>query len=86
MKSKGQPTSPYWNPILETLPLEEMRKLQVKKFRRIVKWAYERSKFHRKLYQEAGLKPGDIRSYDDIAKVPKVEKAMMREIQKKDLR
>ena len=67
MKSKGQPTSPYWNPILETLPLEEMRKLQVKKFRRIVKWAYERSKFHRKLYQEAGLKPGDIRSYDDIA-------------------
>jgi len=84
VKSKGQPTSPYWNPILETLPLEEMRKLQVKKFRRIVKWAYERSKFHRKLYQEAGLKPGDIRSYDDIAKVPKVEKAMMREIQRKD--
>ena len=84
MKSKGQKASPYWNPILETLPLEEMRKLQVKKFRRIVKWAYERSRFHRKLYQEAGLKPGDIRSYDDIAKVPKVEKAMMRGIQRKD--
>jgi len=84
VKSKGQKASPYWNPILETLPLEEIRELQVKKFRRIVKWAYERSMFHRKLYQEAGLKPGDIRSYDDIAKVPKVEKAMMRGIQRKD--
>jgi len=40
----------YWNPILETLPLERLKELQVKKFRKIVEWAYERSKFHRRLY------------------------------------
>ena len=74
----------YWNPIIETLSPEKMRALQLEKFKNIVQWAYDRSKFHRKLYQEAGLEPGDIKSYEDVAKVPKVEKAMMRDIQRKD--
>ena len=74
----------YWNPVVETLPPENLRNLQLKKFKKILEWAYERSKFHRKLYQQAGLEPGDIKSYEDIAKVPKVEKSMMREIQRKD--
>jgi phenylacetate-CoA ligase len=75
---------PFWNPHLETLPWEELEKLQLKKFRRIVKWAYERSRFHRALYQSAGLHPDDIRSMKDVPKVPKVEKSMMRSIQRKD--
>jgi phenylacetate-CoA ligase len=30
------------------------------------------------------MEPGDIKTFEDIAKVPKVEKAMMRDIQRKD--
>ncbi|MBW2128559.1 MAG: phenylacetate--CoA ligase family protein [Deltaproteobacteria bacterium] len=74
----------YWNPLLETLPGEKLRDLQLKKFRRIFQWAYEHSKFHRSLYDEAGIKPEDIRSFEDIRRVPKVEKSMMRDIQRKD--
>ena len=74
----------YWNPILETMPQEKLRALQLKKFKRIVQWAYDHSKFHRQLYAEAGMEPGDIKTFEDIAKVPKVEKAMMRDIQRKD--
>ena len=77
-------TEKYWNPILETLPQEKLRELQLRKFQRIFKWAYERSKFHHKLYSEAGIGPGDIRTFDDIRKVPRVEKSMMRTIQGKD--
>ena len=77
-------TTHFWNPILETLPREKLQALQVKKFRRIMAWAYEHSKFHRKLYEEAGVEPGDIRTMADVARVPKVEKSMMREIQKKE--
>jgi phenylacetate-CoA ligase len=55
---------------MEPLPLEKFKELQVKKFRSILKWAYERSKFHRKLYQEAGLKPGDIKVQNDILVMP----------------
>ena len=74
----------YWNPILETLPQEKLRALQLKKFKKIVQWAYDHSKFHRQLYAEAGMEPGDIKTFEDIAKVPEVEKAMMRDIQRKD--
>jgi phenylacetate-CoA ligase len=69
---------------METLPRERLQALQLKKFRRIMQWAYDHSKFHRKLYKEAGVEPNDIRSMQDIARVPKVEKAMMRDIQGKD--
>jgi phenylacetate-CoA ligase len=74
----------YWNPILETLPLEKIELLQLKKFKEIFSWAYEHSKFYHKLYNEAGIEPGDIRTFDDIRRVPKIEKSMMRDIQGKD--
>ncbi len=74
----------FWNPTLETLPQEKIRQLQLKKFKRIFKWAYDHSKFHRQIYDEAGLTPNDIIEFEDIRRVPKVEKAMMRDIQRKD--
>jgi len=77
-------TDQYWNPILETMPHEKLRALQLIKFKRIFQWAYDNSKFHRQLYTEAGMAPGDIKTFEDIAQVPKVEKAMMRDIQRKD--
>ena len=47
----------YWNPVLETLPHEKIRNLQFKKFKRIFQWAYDHSRFHRGLYENAGIKP-----------------------------
>lgn len=74
----------YWNPILETLPHKKIRALQLQKFKRIFHWAYAHSKFHRALYDQAGIKPDDIQSYKDIRNVPVVGKSSMREIQCKD--
>jgi phenylacetate-CoA ligase len=74
----------YWNPILETLPREVLGWLQLKKFREIVTFAYQNSKFHRALYREAGMEPEDIKTLEDVRKVPRVEKSMMRSIQGKD--
>jgi len=74
----------YWNPFLETLPQGKIRQLQLNKFKKIFKWSYERSKFHRSIYDDAGIKPEDIRSFEDIRRVPTVEKSMMRDIQRKD--
>jgi phenylacetate-coenzyme A ligase PaaK-like adenylate-forming protein len=74
----------YWNPVLETLPHEKIRQLQLNKFKQIFKWTYDHSKFHRQLYDQSGIKPEDIRSFKDIKQVPKVEKSMMRDIQRKD--
>ena len=74
----------YWNVVLETLPPEKLQKLQLNKFLRIFQWAYNHSKFHRGLYDKAGITPDDIQSFEDIRHIPKVEKSMMRDIQKKD--
>jgi phenylacetate-CoA ligase len=74
----------YWNPVLETLPQEKLRALQLKKFKNIFQWTYDHSKFHRSLYDKAAIKPKDIRSFEDLRRVPTVEKSMMRDIQRKD--
>lgn len=74
----------YWNPLLETLPREKLRALQLRKFKRIVEWAYHNSPFYRRHYKEAGLEPGDIRRFEDIRKVPRIEKGMLRDVQKNE--
>ncbi len=74
----------YWNPILETLPQEKLKELQLRKFKRIFEWAYHNSPFYNGLYRDAGIEPGDIKVFDDIRKVPKTDKAMMRAIQGKE--
>ena len=76
--------SMYWNPLLETLPQEKLRSLQLKKFRRIVEWAYDNSPFYRRLYEDAHMEPGDVKRFEDISKVPKINKDMMREVQQHD--
>jgi len=74
----------YWNPVMETLSHDKIRDLQLRKFRKIFEWSYERSKFHRALYDKAGIRPHEIRSFEDIRRIPTVEKSMMRDIQRKD--
>jgi phenylacetate-CoA ligase len=74
-------TAQYWNPYLETLPLERLQEIQLKKFQRIVAWAYENSPYYRRLYSDAGVEPGDIKSMDDVRKVPATDKAKLKEAQ-----
>jgi phenylacetate-CoA ligase len=76
--------SELWNPVLETMPREKLQKLQFKKFKEIFAWAYERSKFYHQLYKDAGIEPGDLKKFEDIRKVPKIEKSMLRGAQGKD--
>jgi phenylacetate-CoA ligase len=79
-----RPEEQYWNPVLETLPREKLQQFQLKKFKSILEWAYENSPFYQRLYKDAGLEPGDVKTFDDIRKVPKTEKSMLREAQGKE--
>lgn len=77
-------TSAYWNPVLETLPREKLRKLQLKKMQRQVQWGYDRSKVYRRLYEAAGFTPDQLKTWEDIAKVPMISKEDYRSAQAKD--
>lgn len=74
----------YWNPLLETLPPEKLKALQLQKFKRIVNWGYHHSPLYRHLYDAAGLVPEDIQTWQDVAKVPMLEKEHYRTAQAKE--
>ena len=47
---------------------EELRRLQEKKALAMVRYAYENSPYYHRKFDEAGVKPDDIRSLDDFFK------------------
>jgi phenylacetate-CoA ligase len=59
---------------METLPPERLRQLQLAKLKRILEWSYARSPFYREKFDRAGLRPEEIRSLDDLKKIPLTEK------------
>lgn len=56
-----------------------MRTMQQEKIRRIVRYAYRNVPLYRKRFDEAGVKPEDIKRLDDIAKIPFTEKNDLRD-------
>ena len=60
----------YLEPEIETASRETIRKIQTTKFLKQVRHAYENSPFYQKKFKEAGLKPEDIRSLDDLTLFP----------------
>ena len=70
-----------WNPVLETMPMEDIRKLQLKKFQRVFDYVYHNSPFYSNKFKKAGLKPEDIKTLDDIRRIPLTSKTEMRAAQ-----
>jgi len=62
--------SPYWNPKNETMPREELRQLQLLKLKRMCEWAHARAPFHRRRFEAAGVHPDQIKSLDDLRRLP----------------
>lgn len=60
----------YWNEKTETMPLEEFRKFQEEALKEVVERAYNKTKFYRRLFDEAGVKPTDIKTLEDIRQFP----------------
>jgi phenylacetate-CoA ligase len=72
------PSTPlYWSPSLDCASREELRAIQDAKLAAAVPFLYENSAFYRRRFDRLGLLPTDIRSVDDLAKWPVVDKAEM---------
>ncbi len=59
-----------WNPAAEMQPQAERAALQGERLRNQVARAYERVPFYRAALERQGVEPGDIRSLDDIERLP----------------
>jgi len=67
-----------WNEA-ERLPRKELEKLQLERLKKIVEWVYNRVPFYRKKFDEAGVKPEDIKHLQDIQKLPFTTKDDLRD-------
>lgn len=69
----------YYQKEIETMPLEEMKKLQSEKLIKQVKHVYDNVEYYRNLMDEKGVKPEDIKGIDDLHKLPFLSKADLRD-------
>lgn len=68
-----------YNPKMECMSREEMRALQSERLQKIVKTCYEKVPFYKKRMDARGIKPEDIKSIDDITKLPFTTKTDLRD-------
>ncbi len=88
-KTKGRKTVPkervavmaqnYYQKEIETMPVEEIKKLQSEKLVKQVKHVYENVPYYRNLMDEKGVKPEDIQGIEDLHKLPFLCKSDLRD-------
>ncbi len=68
-----------FNPKMECMSREDMRKLQSERLAATVKRCYENVPFYKRKMDELGVKPEDIKSVDDVTKLPFTTKHDLRD-------
>ena len=69
----------YYQKEIETMPREEMKRLQSEKLVKQVKHVYENVPYYRELMDKKGVTPDDIKGIDDLYKLPFLTKADLRD-------
>lgn len=69
----------YWNERCECMPRSELHALQEERLRATVDRVYHEVPFYRHAFQEIGLMPSDIRTVEDLVKLPFTTKNDLRD-------
>ncbi|NLO46339.1 MAG: phenylacetate--CoA ligase [Clostridiales bacterium] len=69
----------YYDKAVETAPRGKLKDIQSERLVRTVKSCYENIPFYRRMFDEIGLKTNDIKSIDDITKIPFTVKQDLRD-------
>ncbi|MCI0499507.1 MAG: phenylacetate--CoA ligase [Planctomycetales bacterium] len=68
-----------WNEPVETMPLEDLKNLQSERLVKLCRYVYDKCSVYRRKFDAHGVNPSDIRSIDDITKLPFTNKIDMRD-------
>ncbi len=68
-----------WNQKIEEMPVDELRQVRYRLAKSLITHAYEVSEFYRRRMREQGVRPDDIRSLEDIGKLPFMYKDDLRD-------
>ncbi len=68
-----------WNMQIEAMPKERLEALQLYRLQQTVERCYNKSPFYRRKFNEAGIKPQDIQSLEDLRRLPFTLKTDLRD-------
>ncbi len=69
----------YWNPTVEMMSRDEIHSVQTKRLKKTVDLVYQNVPFYRNKMQQKGLLPEDIKTVEDLDKLPFTTKQDLRE-------
>jgi phenylacetate-CoA ligase len=69
----------YWNKTFECMPRDELDRLKLDRLQKTVNHVYQNVPYYRMRMQESGVLPGDIRTLDDIRRLPFTTKQDLRD-------
>jgi phenylacetate-CoA ligase len=69
----------YWQPKFETMSRKQLEELQLKRLKKSANSVYKNVPFYKKKFDEAGIKPSDIKSVEDVRKLPFTRKTDLRD-------
>ncbi len=75
---KDSSKSWIFQPEFEKMPRNKLLELQEERLKKIVRYCYEKVPVYRSKFKDAGITPNDIRTLDDLEKVPFTEKEDLR--------
>ena len=79
IKKKSWRQYMIWNEKAECMEQDERKELQLDLLQKQVKRVYENVPFYRKKFDDAGFHPDDLKTLDDISKIPFTTKDDLRQ-------
>ncbi len=69
----------YWQPKIETMKREQLEELQLKRLKKTVNCVCKNVPLYMNRFKEADIKPSDIKTLDDVKKLPFTKKSDLRD-------
>lgn len=71
--------APMWNREMEAMPRSKLEKLQLERLKRTLDLTYRRVPFYTRAFDECRFKPSDVKSLEDLARLPFTTKQDLRD-------
>jgi len=72
-------TGKLWNAEIESIPLKDLKHMQLKRLKKLIGYVYNNNKFYHQKLKTAQVKPDDIKTLKDIEKLPFLTKQDLRD-------
>ncbi|WP_165252292.1 phenylacetate--CoA ligase [Adlercreutzia sp. ZJ304] len=79
IKQKDFASFPIFDRSIECMPRKQLRELQLKKLQDQVAYTYQNVAYYRDLMDKSGVSPADIKTLDDVRKLPFTDKTALRD-------